>query len=244
MIRFILAALFLVLFLILTIPIMIFEWILGKFSRSARDKSSLAIVLWGFRVILFISGVQINVVGEENVPKDTPVLYIGNHRSFFDIMITYVRVPRPTGYVAKAEMRKVFLLNFWMKLVNCQFLDRKDVKKGLVTILKCIELEKQGTSICIFPEGTRNKEEGTLLPFHDGSFKIAQKSGVPVLPFALSNTAEIFENHFPKIKKTKIVLRYGKPIYINELSKEDQKNIGTYFQNVIAEMLEENKALL
>ena len=68
MIRFILAALFLVLFLILTIPIMIFEWILGKFSRSARDKSSLAIVLWGFRVILFISGDQINVVGEENVP--------------------------------------------------------------------------------------------------------------------------------------------------------------------------------
>ena len=57
-------------------------------------------------------------------------------------------------------------------------------------------------------------------------------------------TAEIFENHFPKIKKTKIVLRYGKPIYINELSKEDQKNIGSYFQNVIAEMLEENKALL
>ena len=62
-----------------------------------------------------------------------------------------------------------------------------------------------------------------------------------VRPFG---TAEIFENHFPKIKKTKIVLRYGKPIYINELSKEDQKNIGTYFQNVIAEMLEENKALL
>lgn len=244
MIRFILSALFLVLFLVLTIPIMIFEWILGKFSRSARDKSSLAIVLWGFRVILFFSGVKITVVGEENVPMDTPVLYVGNHRSFFDIMITYVRVPRPTGYVAKAEMRKAFLLNFWMKLVNCQFLDRKDMKKGLQTILKCVELEKKGVSICIFPEGTRNKEEGTLLPFHDGSFKIAQKASVPVIPFALSNTAEIFENHFPKVKKTHVVLRYGKPIYINDLAKEDQKNVGTYFQNVISEMLEENKALL
>jgi len=243
MIRFIIGATFLAFYLVFGHIVLGLLWLYAKINKPKADLLTLRFVQWGFGVILSCSGVKTTVIGEENIP-DEPVLYIGNHRSFFDIMITYVRVPRPTGYVAKAEMSKVFLLNFWMKLVNCQFLDRKDVKKGLVTILKCIELEKQGTSICIFPEGTRNKEEGTLLPFHDGSFKIAQKSGVPVLPFALSNTAEIFENHFPKIKKTKIVLRYGKPIYINELSKEDQKNIGSYFQNVIAEMLEENKALL
>ena len=107
MIRFIFAVLFVVLFLILTIPLMIIEWIIGKFNPDIKSRSSLAIVNWAFRVVLFISGVEKTIIGEENVPKDEPVLYIGNHRSFFDILLTYTRVPRPTGYVAKNEMKNV-----------------------------------------------------------------------------------------------------------------------------------------
>ena len=241
MFRIIISSLFLILFLILTIPLMFIEWLLGKFNKNAADRSSLAIVQWGFRVILFFSGVELTVIGEENVPKDQSVLYIGNHRSFFDILLTYTRVPNPTGYVAKLEMKKAPLLNIWMMLLHCQFLNREDIREGMKTILKCIELEKQGISICIFPEGTRNKEEGTLLPFHDGSFKIAQKSGCPVIPMAITNSAEIFENHLPKIRKTHVVLQYGAPIYIKDLEKEQQKSVGTYFQGIITDMLDENK---
>lgn len=241
MFRIIISSLFLILFLILTIPLMLIEWLLGKMNKKAADRSSLAIVQWGFRVILFFSGVKVTVIGQENVPKDQSVLYIGNHRSFFDILLTYTRVAGPTGYVAKLEMKKAPLLNVWMMLLHCQFLNREDIREGMKTILKCIELEKQGISICIFPEGTRNKEEGTLLPFHDGSFKIAQKSGCPVIPMAITNSAEIFENHFPKIRKTHVVLQYGAPVYIKDLDKEQQKSVGTYFQGIITDMLEENK---
>ena len=118
--------------------------------------------------------------------------------------------------------------------------------KGLKTILTAIEKIKSGISICIFPEGTRNKnkDELELLPFHEGSFKIASKSGCAIIPMAMNNTAEIFEAHMPKIKSTHVVLEYGKPIYVKELSKEDQKHLGTYTQNIIYEMLEKNKSLI
>ena len=134
MIRAILALLFAVLYLILGIPVLFVEWIIRKCNRHAADISSLRMVQWAFRVIMFICGVKLTVIGEENVPKDVPVLYIGNHRSYFDIIITYSRCPRLTGYIAKDTMGKVPLLNIWMKRLYCLFLDRTDMKKGLKTI--------------------------------------------------------------------------------------------------------------
>lgn len=241
MIRLILVGLFLLLFHILTIPFMLIALIIGRFNYNAAYRFSMVFVRFGLRGIKFISGVKLIVLGEENVPKDIPVLYVGNHRSFFDIILTYSRVPRPTGYVAKKELKKVPLLSFWMMLVHCTFLDRHDAKQGLKTILENIELVKKGASICIFPEGTRNRVEGTLLPFHDASFKIASKSGCPVVPMALTNTASIFEDHFPRIKRSTAVLQYGKPVYIKDLDKEQQKNVGAYFSQVILDMYAENK---
>ncbi|MCX4350111.1 MAG: lysophospholipid acyltransferase family protein [Lachnospiraceae bacterium] len=235
MIRIILVAVFVVLFLVLSIPLLITEWIIGKLNMDLKNKSSLAIVNWAFRVCLFFAGTTVIVKGEENVPKDEPVLYIGNHRSYFDILITYVRVPRPTGYIAKREMLKWPLLVSWMKNLHCLFLDRNDVKQGLKIILTAIEKIKSGISICIFPEGTRNKENHTFMEFHEGSFKIASKSGCPIIPMTIYNSADIFEDHLPKIKKTQVILEYGKPIYVKDLAKEDQKKIGTYTKNIIME---------
>ena len=245
MFRFICIVIFLILFLILTIPILIVEWIIGKFAPNARDISSLRIVQWGFKVILKITGVKTTVIGEENIP-DEAVLFVGNHRSYFDIVLSYSRCPIRTGYIAKKEMERYPLLSNWMRYLHCLFLDRKDIKQGLKTILTAIEKIKSGISICIFPEGTRNKnkDELELLPFHEGSFKIASKSGCAIIPMAMNNTAEIFEAHMPKIKSTHVVLEYGKPIYVKELSKEDQKHLGTYTQNIIYEMLEKNKSLV
>ena len=69
MFRFICIVIFLILFLILTIPILIVEWIIGKFAPNARDISSLRIVQWGFKVILKITGVKTTVIGEENISR-------------------------------------------------------------------------------------------------------------------------------------------------------------------------------
>ena len=204
MFRFIFVAIFLILYLILSIPVFFVEWVIGKFNPHARDISSLRIVQWGFKVIL-----------------------------------------KKTGYVAKKEMEKVPLLSTWMRFVYCLFLDRENPKEGLKTILQAIDYVKKGISICIFPEGTRNKgEELTMLPFKEGAFKIATKTGCPIVPISMNNTAEIFENHFPKIKKTHVVLEYGTPIYPNELDKDVKKHIGSYVQNIMDETIHKNAALI
>lgn len=239
MIRLLIVAITVIGFLILSIPILIVEWIIGKFNPKARDLSSLRIVQFMFRLILWETGSNITVIGHENVPTDTPVLYVANHRSYFDILLTYCRCPGLTGYVAKDSMEKIPLLSIWMKRLYCLFLNRTDVREGLKTILTGIEQMKNGISMCIFPEGTRNHETD-MLPFKEGSLKMAEKTGYPIIPIAITNSAEIFENHFPKIKPAKVILEYGAPIYPKELSKEERKFMGAYTQNVISEMLKKN----
>lgn len=244
MIRFICVALFVVLFLICSIPLLIAEWIIGYFNMDWKNCSSLAIIRWAFGVCLFLSGVKVTVLGEENVPADQAVLFVANHRSYFDILLTYVRMKRPTGFVAKKEMSRYPLLSNWMVNIHCLFLDRKDIKQGLQTILTGIEKLKNGISLFIFPEGTRNKTADTFLPFHGGSFKLAEKSGCPIVPIAINNAADIFEDHLPKIRKTHVVMEFGEPVYPNELDKEAKKNLANLISNRIQKMYAKNKNLV
>lgn len=235
MFRFIIVVTYLILYLILTIPVLFVEWIIGKFNPGLKDRSSKAIVGWGFRCIKRLAGTDLIVRGLENIPQDTAVLYVGNHRSYFDVVLTLSVFPRVTGYVAKLEMRKWPLLNLWMKNIHCLFLDRDNIKEGLKTILKGAEEVKRGISLCIFPEGTRNKVNDTFLPFHDGSFKIAEKGGVPVIPMVVVNSAGVFEDHLPKVRKAKVVIEFQPPIYINQLDKEVKRNLGSYVSGIISE---------
>ena len=157
MIRFILVCIVVIAYLVLTIPVLLVEWIIGKFSPMTKDISSLRMVQAIFKFILWITGAKVTVIGEENVPKDQAVLYVANHRSYFDILLTYSRCPIRTGYVAKKEMEHYPLLSNWMRNLYCLFLDREDIKQGLKTILQAADYVKSGISVCIFPEGTRNK---------------------------------------------------------------------------------------
>ncbi len=99
------------------------------------------------------------------------------------------------------------------------------------------EQVKAGYSIFISPEGTRNHGK-EMLPFKEGSFKVAEKTGCAIIPVALTNTDDIFENHVPRVKATKVVIEFGKPIYPNQLDKEQRKKLGSYVQNIIKEMLD------
>ena len=244
MIRFIITALFVVIFLLFSYILFFAEWIIGKINKKAKDYSSLRIVQWAFRVVLWFSGTKVTVIGKENIP-DEPALLVGNHRSFFDIVILYTHCKRLTGFVAKDSLEKIPSLRVWMRYLYCLFLKRDDIKQGMKIILQAIEYVKQGVSICIFPEGTRNEgEELSMLPFKEGSLKIALKTGCPIVPVALNNTAEIFENHFPKIKKTHVIVEYRKPIYPKDLSREEQKVIGATCQQIIQDTIQKNAAKL
>ena len=223
MIRFIITALFVILFLILSIPLLIAEWIIGKFNPPLKDRSSLAIVNWAFRMVLRLSGVSVTYIGEDRIPKDTPVLYVGNHRSYFDIVMTYVRVPRTTGYISKVEFLKIPLLSNWMKNLHCLFLDRSDLKAGMKTILAAIEEIKNGVS---------------------GSLKIAEKAQCPIVPMTIANAEQIFEAHSPCIRKTKVIIEYGEPIETKNLDRTQQKALTSQVVARISETYEKNMKLL
>ena len=146
MIRLILVAIFLILFLVIFSPALIVEWIIGRFNPERKSKSSLWLVQKAFGIILFLSGTKVDVIGRENIPDDQPVLYVGNHRSYFDIVIGYRLIKGECGFIAKKEMEKIPFLRRWMKNIHCLFLDRKNIKEGLKTILAGIDKVKHGIS--------------------------------------------------------------------------------------------------
>ena len=241
MFRTLLAIAFAVVYLIVGIPVLFVEWIIAKKNPYLRDISCLRMVQWALRVIYKICGVKLTVIGQENIPKDEPVLYVANHSSYFDIIITYSLCPKLTGYVAKDSLEKVPLLNRWMKRLYCLFMNRDDLKASLNTIKQGIEYIKQGISICIFPEGTRGDGK-TLLPFKEGSLKMAERTGCAIIPMAISNTAAILKDHMPFAKPAKVIVEYAEPIYPKTLSKEERRALGAYTQNVIQGILDRNQA--
>ena len=243
MIRLILIVLYIILHAILGIILLPLCWITGKINPQAKDKMSLAIIKVTFRMILFISGVKTTAIGVENIPKDEPVLFVGNHRGFYDIIVSYIYMKRPTGYVAKKEMNNFLYVRRWMRNIQCLFLDRENMKEGLKTILKGIDNIKNGISVFIFPEGTRNKADG-IQEFHAGSFKFAEKTNCKIIPVVQNNTDAVFERQLPRIRKAHTVIEFGKPIDITQFSKEDRRQIHEYTKNVMLEMYEKNKALV
>ena len=238
------AAVFVIaLFFILFFPICLLLLLLRKFNRRLASRISQCIVRGAFKASMWPGGMKYKILGRENVPMDTPVLYAANHRGILDAALGYIAVPNLTGFVAKKEIRKVPFLNLWMYNVNCLFLDRSDIKAGLKVILTCIDYIKEGYSIFIAPEGTRSHEKDPL-PFKDGSLKPAQKTGCPIIPVAITGTDDLFENHKPWLRKTKVILEFGKPIYLNELDPEIQKHPGAYVREKVIEMLNGHDALL
>lgn len=240
MIRFLLTLLWTIIFLVGSLPVILVTWIIGFFSPDTKSKISWKVITFAFNVVIFLSGSKVEFKGLEKVPTDRPVLYCPNHRSLYDIIITYTKVPRPTGYVAKKETKRVPIFNIWMSFIHCQFLDRKDLRQGLKVILKCADLVKSGISICIFPEGTRNKGNDDFLPFHDGSFKIAEKSKCPIIPVAIVNSHAIFEDKCPRIRASHVIVEYCDPIEVDGMSREEIKGLSSRVHDAISEAYHRN----
>ena len=103
MIRLLLVLFTLVGFLIFSYPFLVAQVSLGKKDPHARDLETIKVVRSVFKVLLKLAGVTVTVKGAENIPEDTAVLYVGNHRSYFDILAGYTTVPTLLGFVAKKD---------------------------------------------------------------------------------------------------------------------------------------------
>ncbi len=241
-IRFFFVVLLVVIEFIISLPFLLISWLIGRFNVKASDAMTLFIMRTSFKTVLAASGVKVHVSGRENLPGDKPVLYVGNHRSFFDVLTTYPLFPSMTSFVAKKQFAKVPALSWWMKMLHNLFIDRDDIKQGLQVILQAIDYVKSGMSVFIYPEGTRNKTQEDILPFHEGSFKIAVKSGCPIIPVTTYNMSAVFEDHFPKIIKSHVYIDFGTPIDPASLEGNDKKFIGAYVRGIMLEKYKELKA--
>lgn len=246
MIRTILCVLFVILYLILSLPIMLVLVLVRQFRPEAAELAMLRVVQAAFRGVSLIAGAKLTVIGKERIPKEEAVLYVGNHQSIFDIVVTYAQVPDRTGFISKDSVKKVPVLNLNMVFLNCLFLKRDDIRQGLETIKKAIELVKNGVSVFIYPEGTRNRseDETALQKFHSASVKVAQRADCSIVPVSVNGTAGLLERHFPALKASKVVVEFGEPVPYSSLTKEQRKQIGPYFQTIIRDMVIKNQELL
>ena len=237
--RTILVFLYLTLFGIFSLIALPLLWLVGKFNEGLKQRISQRIVKSAFGKVLFFSGIKKKVIGVERIPKDESVLFIFNHRGFFDIILAYYTVPVLSSFVSKKEIAKVPGLRLWMRNIKCVFLDRENPREGIKAILKGIENIQRGTSMFISPEGTRNSGEG-MLPFKPGSLKMAEKAGCPIVPVAITNSDKAFENHLPWIKSTPMTIEYGEPIYIHELPKEARAELLEISREKVLRLYESN----
>ena len=242
MLRTIILFLYIVIYLLLGVLLFPVIGILKLFkNEKAAGTLAFHYIRFACRSGVFLAGAHVDAAGLENVKRDGAALYILNHRSIFDIIITYSYMVDRTGFIAKKELRRVPLFAQWILFGNGLFLDRNDLRQGMQTILKGISYLKSGVNICIFPEGTRNKDKESktsLLEFHSGSFKLAEKSGVPIIPVALYNTSACFEDHLPKIRSSDVKITFGEPIVISDLPKEKKRFLSEHVRDVLKEMLE------
>lgn len=240
--RTILCILFVALFLILSMPLHLVLWLIGRKKPMTKYRAAHKVIRWAFRVVLWICGIHCNVIGAENVPADTPVLFVSNHRSNLDILLIQTSAGIPVGFVSKTELKKVPLLGFWMSDIGCIFLDRANIKSAVKSITEGVAHIQTGCSMVICPEGTRGHGD-EMSEFKDGSLKMAVKANVPVIPVAVIGTDDHLENN-PGLTITKgwMTVAFGKPFNISELDAEHKKHLGAYTQTFVKELYDTHKA--
>ena len=144
-------------------------------------------------LLVHIMRARIHVSGEELIPKDKRFLLVGNHLSIYDPMIEMlVFKDKKLAFVSKKENIRMPFFGRLMLASGCLALDRENNRAAVKTIKQASAQISEGvSSIGIYPEGGINKTDDALLPFHSGSFKIAKKSGAPIVVAVIRNSEQL-----------------------------------------------------
>lgn len=211
-----------------------YSYIIKEIICSAKDKNKIKKISdakerreEGFKVVqgVFVRilqkmKVQLKVEGIENIPKDKNVLFIPNHQGNFDIMALLAASPVPISFVSKKEVKKLPIINDWMEILGCVFIERKKGRESIRILNEAFKnIEKNGSFI-MFPEGTRSKGK-EMGEFKKGGLKTAIKSGIEIVPVTLNNTYQIMEANNNRLRSAKIGVFFHKPLKQAEGEKVD-----------------------
>jgi len=213
----------LILFLITLILVYIPMLLAWKWSEPKRTKIFHRISRIWMGVFLPLTGVILVRKGKKYFKTGETFIILCNHNTLMDVPITTPGIPGPNKTIAKIEMTTVPLFGMMYKLGSV-IVDRKSEESRKASFGKMKEVLKMGLHMCIYPEGTRNKTNRPLQPFHDGAFRLAVDTGHALLPTVLFNTAKALPNnkifyYWP----TKIEMHFLEPVPVDSLTKDQLK---------------------
>ncbi|MGD0277894.1 MAG: lysophospholipid acyltransferase family protein [Smithella sp.] len=174
--------------------------------------------LWA-KILLSICNTKVKVIGEENILRGKPQIFMSNHQSDFDILISLAYIPVQFRWIAKKELFSIPVFGAAMRSAGYIEIDRNNREKALQSIDEAALRIRKGKSIMTFPEGTRSRD-GEIKPFKHGIFYLAIKSGVPVVPVSIIGSGQIMSKRSLRIKPGQIKLIIGKPIEVKNFDIE------------------------
>jgi 1-acyl-sn-glycerol-3-phosphate acyltransferase len=193
--------------------------------------SDFQIKLYG-KFILWVSGVKLKVSGVENINVQ-PCIFIGNHSSLFDIPVVFAGLPfKRTRMIAKKELFRIPIFGWAIATVGFIKIDRENREKAVRSLKKAVEKIKKGTSIMIFPEGTRSPD-GQVKEFKKGAFVLAIEAGVPIIPVSISGTESILPKKSLKINSGIVHIIVGEPIKTDGMNVDDKDKLIEHTRNII-----------
>ena len=181
-------------------------------------------------LVLSLYSTKIITKGLEKVPDGT-IVVISNHISNVDpLVMNQVYRKRDLIFASKKSLFKVPFFGRMIHKIGYLKFDRVDSLKDLSEIKRGVEWVKNGVSLVIYPEGTRNKTEDPLLPFKFGAVSMAKKTGALIVPFAISGEFKIGSNN-------NLIVSLGEPFKVNG----DLEEANNHLRDIILDLLEENK---
>ena len=201
----------------------------SAFYRALLNGAT-AVGLWVLRI-------RVHTVGAEKVPADTRnLLFVSNHRSNFDPIVTWHAFKRwQPAFISKASNFKVPVFGRLIRKCCFMAIDRENPRNAIRTIQKAAALlEKGEVSVGVYPEGTRSKS-CVLLPFHNGVFKIAQKAGASVVVLAVTGTERVHKNY--PFRRSHVCVEVLEVIPAEEVKHSKTDQLGERIRNEMDEYL-------
>ncbi|MCX7025113.1 MAG: lysophospholipid acyltransferase family protein [Spirochaetes bacterium] len=184
------------------------------------------------RSVLFMCGSTVSVEGREKVPAGGRVCFVANHQGDMDIILMLAYLPRVAGFIAKREALFIPILNVWIVVLGSVFIDRKSIRKARDSIGRGIGILGKGHAMIVFPEGTRSRGR-TMLPFHNGSFKLATQSEATIVPVTIDGTWRIWEER-KRITPNRTKMVFHDPVATAGIDAETRRLIPDRVRTAIA----------
>jgi len=205
--------------------------IVFSFFSNAENNVHKVANLWG-KILLKICSTKVQLIGRENILRGKPQVFMANHQSDFDILITLAYVPGQFRWIAKKELFAIPVFGRAMRGAGYIEIDRQNHDKALQSLDLAALRIREGKSVMTFPEGTRSRN-GEIKPFKQGTFYLAIQSGVPIVPISIIGSGEIMPKRSLKIRPGKIKLVIDQPISTKDYTLENRQELIDRVRQVI-----------